>query len=241
MQYHPDRNQNDAASEEKFKEVAAAYEFLTKGGNSADSTHGFNFHGGAEDILKSFFENMQAQTARYSKAKRSPKPRPGQHPIIFSNADVGEFKISLQQALFREEVTLKLNVKVACESCLANPQIWVKCTSCSACGSTVTQLKAHWGAVSKVVPCKSCSGRGWKRKTRCSLCSGNLVYFKRKDVTFRLPNNFKIGNKVRLAGKGNECWKARNSDVFLTPKIDVPDFSAIPEEQKKKLLELFKK
>jgi len=91
MEFHPDRNPD---GEERFKEVSAAYDAITKGEDQDDGPHvTFHWHNVSPDQIHSFFHG------------RRPPPRPRQNSNIETVAE-----IVLEQAFTGDEVEVTIHI-----------------------------------------------------------------------------------------------------------------------------------
>jgi len=244
MQFHPDKNKGDKKSEEKFKEISEAYQILL---NPNSSKHDFDFSSfyskgfGDDSVFESFINKMfNASFANESYIRE--KNRPGSYPQRLPDLNIGNFKISLSQAIFRESITIKLEIQAICPICCGKQGMWKPCNKCNKCGIIEQNMRSPQGfVISRKYDCPVCKGQGWLRTKTCSVCKNSIVYKKTKEIEFKLPKNFQLGQRVCIRGEGNESWKAPNGNIFVTPKVDIPDLSLLSREDKRKLKELLSK
>ena len=121
MKFHPDRNPDDKASEESFKEAKEAYEVLTdeqkraiydqQGHAGLDSQRGGGFGGAGSDAFGEMFGDIFGDI--FGGGGRRGRSQ------VFRGADLRyDLELSLEQAVFGDSVT-------------STSQRWAKCDKCS--------------------------------------------------------------------------------------------------------------
>ncbi len=220
MQFHPDKNPDDKASEEKFKEASEAYEVLSDpdkrqlydqhgfaGVENAFGGHGFDwgnfthaddlsdiFGGGFSSIFESFFGGGFGGTGR----SRQQSNR-GEDLQI-------ELSLTLKEIAIGTDKKIKIGVKEACEKCNGSGSADGKVDSCSQCKGTgqVRQIRQSlFGQMQTVSECPSCRGEGKIIKNRCSKCYGEGRMGKVNEINVKIPAGVEEGQYIRLRGQGN--------------------------------------
>lgn len=203
LQYHPDKNQGDKESEEKFKEASEAYEVLKnpekrnlydRFGHEGLKGAGIGFSG-FEDIFSSFgdiFEDFFGFGGR----SRS-------HTAADQGADLRyDMKISFIDAAFGKEIDIKVEKRVECSACNsigAKPGTGTE--TCSHCHGT-GQITKSQGFFSIRTTCPYCHGQGRVIKTPCKDCRGTGSVLKQKKVNVKIPAGVDDGTRLRLQGEG---------------------------------------
>ena len=76
--------------------------------------------------------------------------------------------------------------------------------------------------------CYSCGGRGvLGRNQSCSACAGNGIIIKNKKITVKIPAGIKDGSKIRISGQGNKTGTGRAGDLYLVVKVRPHQFFEI--------------
>ena len=206
-QHHPDANPNNAAAEEKFKEVSAAYDVLgdeakrkeyddvrrqgpaSFGGGAGGFRFDQNDFGG--DGLGDLFGQMFGGGRRRNPAG----PQRG--------GDI-EATLSLGFAEAVEGITtsLHLTAESQCSSCQgsgARPGTTPKqCGQCRGRGV----VDDNQGVFAFSGPCPRCNGRGSIVEAPCIGCRGSGVETRPRDVNVRIPAGVDDGQRIRLKGRG---------------------------------------
>lgn len=213
-QLHPDQNPGDAAAEERFKEVAAAYDVLgdeTKrreydevrrlgpmaGGARGGGPGGFSFNvgdmqgGDIGDLLGQMF----GRGGRAGRAGSGVGPRRG--------TDVtAELTLDFADAVRGLTTTLHLTSDAPCSTCSGSgskpgtqPQV------CAVCGGRGV-VDDNQGLFSFSSPCRSCQGRGSVIADPCATCRGTGVERRPREVRARIPAGVADGQTIRLPGRG---------------------------------------
>lgn len=233
-QYHPDANPDDAKSEERFKEISAAYDIVGDeakrkeydemrrlgpvgnafggGGGANSGGGGFNFDGvDLGDILGGMFGNRGG--GRSGGAAAAP-----------SKGDDLEARLHLSFDDSVAGVTTSVHVTsdAACSTCKGSgSRPGTQPTACSRCGGRGV-LDDNQGLFSFSQPCQQCGGRGRVVTDPCTTCRGNGMERRPRQVKVRVPAGVKDGQKIRLKGRGGP---GRNSgphgDLFVV--IDVAE------------------
>ena len=190
LKYHPDRNANEQAAAERFKEVSEAYGVLSspEKRNEYDfarqmsagrwSNLGGNPGGHSFSDLGSMFEGFGFNpfdpfaNARNHPFNDGPSPRPPPHQR--------EKPWTVNVQLTKENVetghaskTLRLHKTATCEPCkgVGGDSADI-CYICAGTG-TVNSIREYDGMVVKIAnPCTSCDGRGNIIQNPCSVCMG---------------------------------------------------------------------
>ena len=208
-QYHPDANPNNAAAEERFKEISAAYDVL-----------------GNEERRREYDEVRRLGPGAFG--------GPGNGSIRFDMGDmagagglgdllgqmfgggrrgggVGPQRGSdLEAALTLEFVdaarglttSLHLTSEAACSTCNgsgARPGTTPK--RCSRCGGRGVG-EMNQGGFAFSVPCPQCSGRGAVVEHPCGTCRGSGVEMRDREVKVRVPAGIDDGSRIRIKGRG---------------------------------------
>ena len=202
LQYHPDRNPDDKASEEKFKEINEAYaclsdpqkkahydQFGTAEGAGAGAGFG-GFSGGFGD-----FGDIFADLFGGSFGGRGNRPAKG-HDLRY------DLEINLNDAVFGTEKDIKIPRWENCPACKgtgARPGTEpVVCRTCNGTGQT----KLQQGFFTIARTCGSCRGEGKIIKDPCTKCHGQGKARRERAVSLKIPAGVDTGIRLRVTGEG---------------------------------------
>lgn len=222
MQYHPDRNPGDKASEEKFKEAAEAYEVLSDAdkkaqydryGHAGVSGNGRG-HAGAggmnmedifsqfgdvfgDDLFGSFFGGGGGGGRSRSARSRGTRG---------SNLRV---KIKLTFEEIGKGVTKNIKVKkyVACNTChgsgAKDKGSVQNCGTCGGSGQVRRVTNTFIGQMQTVTTCPACNGEGTTITAKCPSCKGEGRVYGEETVSIDIPAGVQEGMQLNVNGKGN--------------------------------------
>jgi molecular chaperone DnaJ len=212
-QFHPDAN---PGSEERFKEISAAYEVLgdsTKrkeydevrrhgplggfAGGGQGGTGGFNFR--VEDLSDLFGGIFNGGGTSGARSRR----RQGGGPGPQRGADVdAELHLSFQEAVDGVVTTVNVATALTCHVCAGSGSrpgtMPVVCPTCNGAGT----VNDNQGLFSLSSPCPECGGRGTKIVDPCPNCHGTGRERKDRAVKVRIPAGVDDGQRIRAKGRG---------------------------------------
>ena len=223
-QYHPDINK-EAGAEEKFKEIAEAYEILSDsqkraaydqyGHASYDPNSGFSgggfggFEGfggfGGQGFSGSYtggFEDIFDSFFGGGGARRGNRanmPRQG--------ADLQYvMDLTFEEAIFGKEEVIHYHRNAECETCHGsgakpgtNP---VTCSKCHGAGVINVERATPFGRMMSQTTCDVCGGTGQEIKEKCETCHGHKHVEETHKVKVKVPAGVENGNQMPLRGQG---------------------------------------
>ena len=201
-QYHPDRNPNDAAAEEKFKSIQSAYDKIgTKdsrkeydnrdrmndvfGNGGPFSGFGSGFSGGVDigDIFSQFVggRGRAQNTVNQQRERRPSRPK----NEIERGSDIeSALDISLDDAKTGKEI--KFNHR---------------------------RLKI----------CKKCKGTTFGTTKGCTECNAMGITTRESTITVKVPPGAVQGQQLRLKKMGNEHPNGETGDLIINIRLDAEE------------------
>ena len=220
-EHHPDVNP-DPTAEERFKEVAAAYEILSdpakrqrydaygQGGPDA-----FPF-GDMSDIFEAFFGGdvfgRRRQPSRRTRTQRGED--------LFASVS-----LSFQEAAFGAHRDLEVERLEVCDRCGgtgAQPGTSpARCRTCGGTGSVQDVRRSIFGTVMTAHPCGSCDGTGERISDPCETCRGRSRVAAARMVPIDVPQGVSEGLELRVPGAGHGGrFGGSAGDLYLTISVE---------------------
>lgn len=212
-QHHPDRNPGDAAAEERFKAIQAAYdqigtaaarkeydqqirmeEMFARGGGGfsgfggSGGFRGGGFGGGQgfdfSDILNQFMGGMGGAEPQFQRQSRQ-QARQSRPPPTQKGPDIeAGIDISLEQAL--------------------------------------SGTKIEFGH-RRLRICERCEGNSFNSRKPCPKCSGKGVETRSSTITVSVPSGAQHGQQLRLKKMGHEHPQGEAGDLLITIRLDAEE------------------
>jgi len=231
LKHHPDRNQGEKESEEKFKEINEAYSCLgdpekrahydrygTTEGLGAGAGAGFGgFGAGAPfgDIFEDIFDDFFGAFGGFKKA------RPTKGSDLRYN-----LALTLEESAFGTEKAIKIPRWQSCDTCGgtgAEPgKQPITCTQCQGAG----QIRFQQGFFSVSKTCGKCSGTGRIITNPCRNCNGNGKTRVQKELSIKVPAGVDSNSRLKLSGEGDfGSYGGPNGDLYVVITVqDHPFF-----------------
>ncbi len=227
---HPDRNQDDAAAEARFKEIGEAYEILKdpekraaydqyghaafeNGGGGHGAGFGNDFSSSMSDIFDDLFGEFVGGGRRGTRhAERGSDLR--------FNLD-----ITLDDAFFGKTAKIEVPSSVACEPCGGSgAKAGTAPTACPSCHGR-GKVRASQGFFTIERTCPSCHGSGQIIQEPCENCHGHGRVMSERTLSVNIPKGVEDGTRIRLAGEGEAGLRGGPpGDLYIFLSIEPHEF-----------------
>lgn len=226
LQFHPDRNPGDAASEERFKECSEAYSVLIDSdkraaydryGHDAPQMGGF---GGFETIdFGDIFGEMFGFNDLFGggRGRRTRSQRGG---------DLREdLSLSFEEAVFGAERKVNIRRREPCEQCRGTGSGGGKAPAqCRQCGGR-GQVRYQQGFFSVARTCPACQGMGSTIEDPCKRCRGEGLQVREHTLEVKVPAGVEEGTRVLYSGQGDAgAHGGHAGDVYIVLHVKEHQF-----------------
>jgi molecular chaperone DnaJ len=226
---HPDINQHDPGAEEKFKQVAEAYEVLSdserraiydryghEGLRSGGYEPSFSGFGNIGDIFEAFFGGSSPFGSVFG----------GGGPGRGGDAAV-EVSLTLDEVASGVTRDLEVDLTATCSNCHGNgaePGTPIEtCPRCEGTGQLQVMSRSVFGQLVRMQVCDRCGGEGKIPQTPCGVCRGTGQEVRRESVNVQIPAGIEDGHRVRLSGRGHAGTRGGPAgDLYLLVTVE-PD------------------
>jgi molecular chaperone DnaJ len=217
QQHHPDANQGNKDSEERFKEISAAYDVIgdpekrkqydevrdmaASGVGAGGFPGGFGDAGGPGGVrfedagftdIGDLFGGLFGGGGRRGRAARPAR-----------GADLEtEVTVSFEEAMSGTTVPVKIQGPAPCETChgtgAAPGTSPITCPQCRGAG----QISVNQGPFQMSQTCPRCNGSGRVVEQVCPTCRGTGSQRRTRSFQVKIPAGVQDGARIRLAGRG---------------------------------------
>jgi len=249
MQFHPDRNPDNKAAEDKFKEAAEAYEVLSdpdkrakydrfghagvsgqQGFHSAESMNMDDIFSQFGDVFgdspfESFFGNRGGQRAQGQKG---------------SNLRI-KLSLTLEEVEAGVKKTIKVKKRKTCTTCKGSGAKDGAVKSCQTCGGSgfVRQIRSTFlGQMQTTAQCPTCHGTGSIVVEPCTKCRGEGRTIEEEMIDIDIPGGVEDGMQLTMRGRGNAGIKGGPAGDLLI-SIEVKPHAELKRDGNNLIFELY--
>ena len=230
MKYHPDRNPDNKASEDKFKEVQKAYDILSDkekktaydqyGHAGVDPNMGSGGFGGGFSGAQGFdFGDIFSQMFGGAPGGGGSGGSARQQSQQGADLQYG-LEISLEEAAAGVKKRITVPTHEECDLCHGSgAKPGTSASTCSTCrGSGVIHVRQAIFQMQQT--CPSCHGSGQEIKEPCLKCRGEGRVRTSKTVEVSIPAGIEEGQRIRLSGEGEPGLRgAPNGDLYVVIRV----------------------
>jgi len=207
IEFHPDKNPNDATAEAKFKEAAEAYEVLSDDNKKARYDQfghqafegGGGFGGGGmnmDDIFSQFGDIFGGGGFSGFGGGFGGQQ---QRRVKGSNLRI-RVKLTLEEIANGVEKKIKVKRKVQAEG-----TTYQTCGTCNGSGQVTRVTNTILGRMQTASPCTSCGGAGQTIDKKPAGADGQGLIVKEETISVKIPAGVVDGMQLKVSGKGNDA------------------------------------